>query len=139
MAASQDTYTMASMYASGAVPTATFIYPNDRYLPADAKGFTKYTFTVSVASGTVTGPSISFYFTNSERTASGLESFGGTGSWTLMTAPAEQTGGGSVLNPITASDGTIYMQFMAPCLAYRVVTNAFSGGGSVNIHVLAVN
>lgn len=142
MAASADTYSgtgSGTYYASGAVPTATYIYPNDRYLLADVAGFTKFTFNVS-STGTVTGPSITFYFTNDPLTSSGLASFGGTGIWNIMAAPSDQSGTGSIANPITAIGGSTgqYMQFFAPMLAYRITTNAFTGGGSVVIQVEAL-
>jgi hypothetical protein len=127
------------MYASGAAPTATFVYPNDRYLPADVSGLTKFTFSVGL-SGTVTGPSVTFYYTNDPITASGLLSFAGTGIWDIMAAPSDQSGTGSIANPITVVTGATsqYMQFFAPCLAYRITTNAFTGGGSVLIDMLAL-
>ena len=133
--ASTDTYVTGAYYASGAVPTASYVYPNDRYLPADVAGFTKFTFSVG-STGTVTTPSISFYYTNDPLTASGLASFGGTGIWNLMAAPAAQSGTGAIANPVTAI-GT-YMQFFAPMLAYRIVTNAFTGGGSVVVDMIAL-
>ncbi len=139
LTASQDTYTLGAMYASGNVPTATFVYPNDRYLPADVAGFTKFTFTVG-STGTVTTPSITFYYTNDPLTASGLLSQPGTGIWTPMAAPSEQSGTGSLANPITVIGGATgqYMQFFAPMLAYRIVSNAFTGGGSVLVDVVAL-
>jgi hypothetical protein len=124
-------------YASGVAPTSTFIYPDDRYLLADAKGFTKFTFTVG-AIGTVTGPSVSFYFTNDPLTSSGLASAGGTGIWTLMAAPSDEAGTGTILNPITVPY-TQYMQYMAPLDAYRITTNAFTGGGSVVVDMMALS
>lgn len=132
LAASVDTYVTGAYYASGAVPTATYIYPNDRYLLADVAGFTKFTFQYSTSGGVV-GPSVSLYYTNDPNTAAGINSFAGTGIWTLMAAPSEQTGTGSVANPLTTPGQ--YMQFFAPMLAYRVVTNAFTGGGSVIINM----
>jgi hypothetical protein len=134
--AGQDTYTLPAMYASGVAPTATFIYPNDRYLLADVAGFTRFTFSVG-ATGTVTTPSVTFYYTNDPGTAAGLKSFSATGLWTIMAAPSEQTGTGSVTNPVTATDGSAYMQFTAPLLAYRIVTNGFAGGGSVIVNMVA--
>jgi hypothetical protein len=104
-------------------------------LPADVAGFTKFTFSVG-STGTVTTPSISFYYTNDPLTASGLASFGGTGIWNLMAAPADQSGTGAIANPVTAI-GT-YMQFFAPMLAYRIVTNGFTGGGSVVVDMIAL-
>jgi hypothetical protein len=115
------------------------VYPNDRYLPADVAGLTKFTFSVGL-SGTVTGPSVTFYYTNDPITASGLLSFAGTGIWDIMAAPSDQSGTGSIANPITVVTGATsqYMQFFAPCLAYRITTNAFTGGGSVLIDMLAL-
>lgn len=137
MIASQDTYTMNSMYASGTAPTSatSLIYPNDRYLAADVAGFTKFTFTVGTT-GTVTTPSISVYYTNDPVTAAGLNSFAGTGQWVLAAAPGEQAGGGSVVNPMTGP--TTYMQFFAPMLAYRITTSAYAGGGTVLVNVIAL-
>jgi hypothetical protein len=128
---------MNSMYASGAAPTSgtSLIYPNDRYLLADAAGFTKFTFTVATT-GTVTTPSISFYYTNDPATAAGLNSFAGTGQWILMAAPSDQSGTGAVSNPITVVGS--YMQFFAPLLAYRVTTSAYAGGGSVIVNMVAL-
>jgi hypothetical protein len=127
------------MYASGAAPTATYVYPNDRYLPADVAGFTKFTFSVG-QSGTVSGPSILFYYTNDPLTASGLLSFAGTGIWDLMAAPSDQSGTGAIANPVTIIGGSTgqYMQFFAPILAYRIVSNAFTGGGNVLIDMVAL-
>lgn len=136
LAASQDTYVLGAYYASGNAPTATFVYPNDRYLLADVAGFTKFTFSTG-STGTVTTPSISFYYTNDPLTASGLASYGGTGIWNLMAAPADQSGTGTLANPVT-TPGTGYMQFFAPMLAYRIVSNAFTGGGSVVIDMIAL-
>lgn len=146
MVASADTYAgtgSGSYYASGAVPTASYIYPNDRYILADVAGFTKFTFTLS-STGTVTTPSVLFYYTNDPATAAGLNSFAGTGIWQMMAAPSEQSGTGLVANPVTvinpAGGGTTgqYMQFFAPMLAYRITTNAFTGGGSVVINMEAL-
>jgi hypothetical protein len=134
MSASQDTYTMGSMYASGNVPTASFIYPNDRYLPADVAGFTKFTFTLGTF-GTVTAPTVTVYFTNDPITASGLLSQPATGIWTVASAPADQVGGGVVTNPIVPGN---YMQFFAPMFAYRLVTNAYVGGGQCLIDMIAL-
>jgi hypothetical protein len=104
-------------------------------LPADVAGFTKFTFYVG-STGTVTTPSISFYYTNDPLTASGLASFGGTGIWNLMASSSDQSGTGAVSNPITVIGS--YFQVFAPMLAYRIVSNAFTGGGSVIIDVLAL-
>jgi len=135
--ASTDTYITPAYYASGLLPTATFVYPNDRYLLADAKGFTKFTFTIGTT-GTVTGPSVTFYYTNDPLTSSGLNSFPGTGIWAVMAAPSEQSGTGIVANPWIGTAGS-YMQFFAPLDAYRIVTNAFTGGGSVVIDMMALS
>ena len=134
--ASSDTYVLGAYYASGAVPTAAFVYPNDRYLTADVAGFTKFTFTVG-STGTVTTPVVSFYYTNDPLTAAGLKSFAGTGIWTLMAAPSDQSGTGTIANPVVTIP-TQYMQFFAPMLAYRITTNAFTGGGSVVVDMLAL-
>ena len=138
LVASQDTYTMNSLYASGTAPSSatSLIYPNDRYLPADVAGFTKFTFTFGTT-GTVTTPSVSIYFTNDPVTASGLNSFAGTGIWNLMAAPAEQGAATVVANPWIGTAGS-YMQFFAPMLAYRITANAFAGGGSVIVDMLAL-
>jgi hypothetical protein len=133
--ASTDTYTTGTYYASGSAPTSSFVYPNDRYLLADVAGFTKFTFAVG-STGTVTSPSVTFYYTNDPATAAGLNSASATGLWIPMPAPAEQSGTGTVANPITSVPGS--MIFMFPCLAYRVVTNAFTGGGSVVVDMLAL-
>lgn len=96
----------------------------------EAKFWTKWTFMVS-KTGTVTTPQITFYGTTDPNTASGSAS-----NWSVLVAPAEQTGTGSVVNPITATDGTQMMQFSGPLLAVRITTNAFTGGGSVTIDTL---
>jgi hypothetical protein len=136
--ASTDTYTAGAFYASGVAPTATFVYPNDRYLLADAKGFTKFTFTVGTT-GTVGGTiAVTFYYTNDPLTSSGLASAGATGIWTIMAAPSDQTGTGTIVNPVTVPF-TQYMQFFAPLDAYRITTSAFTGGGNIIVDMMALS
>ena len=134
--ASSDTYVMGAYYASGVAPASatSLIYPNDRYLLADAKGFTKFTFTVGSV-GTVTAPTVTFYFTNDPLTSSGLKSFAATGIWTIMAAPSDQPP--APTNPVTVIPG--YMQFFAPIDAYRITTSAFAGGGSVIVDMMALS
>lgn len=137
--ASTDTYVTGTYFASGSAPTATYIYPNDRYLLADVAGFTKFTFTVG-STGTVTSPTVTFYFTNNPATAAGTVSYAGTGIWDVMGAPSDQSGTGTLANPVTiiGGDSGQYMQFFAPMLAYRITTNAFTGGGNVVVDMVAL-
>lgn len=139
LAASRDTYSgtgSGTYYASGAVPTATFKYPDDRYLLADVTGLTRLNFSFN-NSGTVTTPSITLYYTNDPATASGLLSQPGTGLWTIMSAFSLNTGAGTMTNPITAADGTQSFEFNGSLLAYRITTSGFAGGGSVVVNMEA--
>ena len=140
LSASQDSYTLGAAYASGNAPSATYIYPNDRYLLADIAGFTKFTFTADLASGTVTGPQITFYGTLDPATAAGLNSSAGTGSWFPLSAPGENAGTGTVVNPITVLGpaGTQSLQFQGQLLAWRVTSNGYTGGGTVAVSMIAL-
>jgi hypothetical protein len=57
-----------------------------------------------------------------------------------MGAPSDQSGTGSLANPVTIIGGATgqYMQFFAPLLAYRIVANAFAGSGSIVVDMLAL-
>lgn len=107
--------------------TASLSWPNGYQPGWEGLGFVKHRFQVR-SSGTVTTPSITFYGTLDKNTARGS-----AGLWFVLNAPAEQSGTGSVVNPITATDGSQVMEFSGALEAFRITTNAYTGGGSVII------
>ena len=110
------------------------IYTSNGFQPGwEARGFKSYTFQVSYT-GTVPGTlSLLVYGTVDPLTARGSAV---APRWFILPANAAQTGAGVIANPVTVADGTQSMQYSAGNLeAWRIVANAFTGGGTINIDV----
>jgi hypothetical protein len=115
----------------------------------EAKAFEHWGFSF-FGTGTITGGQVSILGTYDEDTAGILAFFNPTpgyvpqtlpsaSRWFPLVAKSTQTEQDALIeNPITVFDGTHQMIYDGPLFAVRLVANAYTGGGSIRVDVLAI-
>ncbi len=115
----------------------------------EAKGFKNWFFTF-FGNGTITGGSVTVYGTIDEATSGvmapvapmgyALPTFVSAGNWFPLLAPSEQAvAAASEANPVTVFNGTQLTMFNRGLYAVRLVANAYTGGGTISVEVLAID